>query len=281
MSEMNEVKTPQVFSLIARAIGEVGAIGKESQAKNFSGKVMYNFRGIDAAYNAVNPVFAKLGLFIIPNIESQTREERARKNERGDEIGVLIYTVLTVRFTIYAPDGSSVSGTTIGEAMDTADKSANKAMSAALKYFLFQTLLIPTEDLRDPDADVYDGVGGRRLPSQRNEKDDQNPPHAPAAPASVEKTDKLPDAAGSEPPRQINPVFNYIENEKAYMMTRLGIKDPKIMKAKFAGWRDELVKSGAVENIPPVQLTMDQAKALCSAIYQTFLTEEALSGGAK
>lgn len=280
MSEKNEVKTPEVFSLIARAIGEVGAIGKESQAKNFSGKVMYNFRGIDAAYNAVNPVFAKLGLFIIPNIESQTREERARKNERGDEIGVLIYTVLTVRFTIYAPDGSSVSGTTIGEAMDTADKSANKAMSAALKYFLFQTLLIPTEDLRDPDADVYDGVGGRRLPSQRDEKDNPNPTRAPAASATVEETDKLPDAAGAEPPRQINPVFNYIENEKAYMMTRLGIKDPKIMKAKFAGWRDELVKSGAVENIPPVQLTMDQAKALCSAIYQTFLTEEAL-GDAK
>ena len=258
--------TPQVFALIGKAMNEIGAIGKDKEAKNFAGKKMYNFRGIDDVYNVINPVFAKYGLFIIPEIVGQTREERSRKNESGVEIGVLIYTILTVRFSIYAPDGSAVRGTTVGEAMDTGDKSANKAMSAALKYFLFQTLLIPTEDLRDPDADVYEGVGARRLPSQRKEPEPKPAEVKKDPPADVTKSNKLPEA-------KPNPVLKYIANEQAFMAGRLGIADPKEMKAWFAEKRKALIDSGAVENIPAINLTMEQAKALVEAIYTTFMSD--------
>ena len=278
MSETIGIKMdpPQVFALIGQAMNEIGAIGKDKEAKNFAGKKMYNFRGIDDVYNVINPVFAKYGLFIIPEIVGQTREERSRKNEAGNEIGVLIYTILTVRFSIFAPDGSCVNGTTVGEAMDTGDKSANKAMSAALKYFLFQTLLIPTEDLRDPDADVYEGVGARRLPSQRKEPETKpEPKPAPGEikkdpPANVTKSNKLPD-------NKNNPVLKYIANEQAFMSGRLGITDAKEMKAWFAEKRKALIESGAVENIPAMDLTMEQAKALVEAIYTTFMSD----GGAQ
>jgi len=53
-------------------------------------------------------------------------------------------------------DGSSVESIMIGEAMDSGDKSANKAMSTALKYALMQAFLIPTEELKDSDNNTYE-----------------------------------------------------------------------------------------------------------------------------
>lgn len=266
-----------VFELLGKAMADVGAIKKDKDATNTFGKKMYSFRGIDDVYNAINPVFAKYGLFIIPEILEKVREEREREGNKG----VLLYSILTVRFTIYGPDGSSVSGTTVGEAMDTGDKSMNKAMSAALKYFLFQTLLIPTEELVDPDSEVHDDVGRRRLPSRRNE-------NRPANSAKVEQSDRLPPQAQSEqpsgenpppkppdenPPPKPNPVFNYIRNEQRFMMGRLNITDEKVMKSRFAQWRKTLIDSGTVEDIAPENLTMEQARNLCEAIYSNFLTE--------
>jgi hypothetical protein len=37
-----------------------------------------------------------------------------------------------MRYTLYATDGSSVSAVVIGEGMDSADKSSNKAMAVAM-----------------------------------------------------------------------------------------------------------------------------------------------------
>ena len=39
--------------------------------------------------------------------------------------------------------------------MDSGDKATNKAMSIAFKYACFQVFCIPTEEMRDPDADTY------------------------------------------------------------------------------------------------------------------------------
>jgi len=49
-------------------------------------------------------------------------------------------------------DGSKVTARSFGEAMDSADKATNKAMSAAYKYTAFQTFCIPTEGDNDADA---------------------------------------------------------------------------------------------------------------------------------
>lgn len=113
----------------------------------------YNFRGIDDMYNALNPLLAAAKIFFAPEIISTEREERATKNW-----GVLIYTVLTMRFTAYAEDGSSVSTITIGEAMDSWDKSANKAMSTAYKYALMQIFCIPTIEEKDTEYQTHEVV---------------------------------------------------------------------------------------------------------------------------
>ena len=135
----------EIYRLIGEAMKDVGAIGKTS--KNAQQGFMY--RGIDAVYNALNPVMAKYGLFICPEILDHKREERT--TTKG---AVLIYTILTVKYTVYAPDGSNISLTVVGEGMDSGDKSTNKAMSVAMKYAMFQLFFIATEELKDPDAET-------------------------------------------------------------------------------------------------------------------------------
>jgi hypothetical protein len=136
----------QIYQSIANIMTEVSAIGKN----NKNAQQGYNFRGIDDLYNAIHPLFARNGVFITSDVVGNNREERT--TAKG---GLLLYTILRVKFTFYAIDGSSVFSIVEGEAMDSGDKSTNKAMSAALKYALMQMLLIPTEELKDADKDTY------------------------------------------------------------------------------------------------------------------------------
>ena len=135
----------QIYGLIGKAMDEIGAIGKDS----FNQQQKYKFRGIDAVMNALNPVLRKYGLFLTPEVLNHQREERQTSSG-----GRLIYSILTMRYTMFAPDGSSVSAVVIGEGMDSGDKASNKAMSVAMKYAMFQLFCIPTEEMIDPDSET-------------------------------------------------------------------------------------------------------------------------------
>jgi len=87
------------------------------------------------------PLLAEHGLVIIPRMIS--REVSERQSAKG---GALFYTVVHAEFDfVSAKDGSKHTASTFGEAMDSGDKSTNKAMSAAYKYVAFLTFAIPTE----------------------------------------------------------------------------------------------------------------------------------------
>lgn len=107
------------------------------------------YRGVDDVMNALQPVLAKNKIFVCPEVLEQTREERV--SGKGNN---LLYSILRIRFTFYAEDGTNVSVTTLGEAMDSGDKASNKAMSVAFKYAMFQIFCIPTEEMVDPDGDT-------------------------------------------------------------------------------------------------------------------------------
>lgn len=131
----------EIFNAINAIMREIGVVGK-GQTNTFS---KYQYRGIDDVMNALNPALAKNGVFVTPQVLDMAREKR--QGEKN------MYTVLTIQFTFYAvKDGSSVSATVIGEAFDTGDKSANKAMAVAFKYAMVQVFCIPTEDMKDSDA---------------------------------------------------------------------------------------------------------------------------------
>ncbi len=143
---MEGKKKMSIYETIPAVMAEIGAIGKDSWNKQGQG---FAYRGIDAVMNALSPAMTKYKMFVIPKTLDQRREER--QTSKGS---TLIYSICTVEYTFYAEDGSSVSATVIGEGMDSGDKATNKAMSAAFKYACFQTFCIPTEEMKDPDAET-------------------------------------------------------------------------------------------------------------------------------
>lgn len=126
---------------------EVDAIKKDK--KNEQQGFMY--RGIDQVMNELHDLFAKHSVIITSEIVNAFREERV--NSRGT---TLIWSIIDYKFIFTARDGSSISSTARGEAMDSGDKGSNKCLSVALKYVLFSLFLIPTEEMKDPDAEVHE-----------------------------------------------------------------------------------------------------------------------------
>jgi len=91
---------------------------------------------------------SKNRLLMLPVKMSSVRSEKPTKSG-----GTVNYTQLTVDFKmVSAIDGSSEIIETVGEAMDSADKSSNKAQSAAMKYAALMVFMIPTEGDNDADA---------------------------------------------------------------------------------------------------------------------------------
>lgn len=254
-----------IYQLIGVGMRMIGAISKDS--KNLQQGFMY--RGIDAVYNALNPVLSELGIFITPEVIDQKREERV--NAKGT---VLIYTILTVKYTVYAPDGSFVTLTVLGEGMDTGDKSTNKAMSTAMKYAMFQLFCIPTEEMKDPDADVYTDVLPRgQKPAPAPQKPAQPPRQQPAqgkGDVSITQQKTVPEAQPEAPKKVLTEAQTYLNNEIAFMGQRLGV-DGKQARAMFAAYRKQLVEAKKVPDVNSAEMTRGQAEALMKAIYANFI----------
>jgi hypothetical protein len=182
VNEMEAVRQVQagspgkVYEAIAAVTAEMAregiAKGRRNQQQG------YQFRGIDDVYNALSPVLARHRLCILPRVTERVVQER--ETQRG---GVLFYVTVKVEFDfVSAEDGSTHTVSTFGEAMDSADKATNKAMSAAYKYAAFQTFCIPTEG--DNDADATTPEVGRKVTK---------------APAAAPKTEHPPIAAEDLP----------------------------------------------------------------------------------
>lgn len=143
-----------VFQKIAAVQGELAKVGIAKSRRN-SGQG-YDFRGIDEVYSALSPLLAKHGLVIIPRMLSRECVERA--SAKG---GALFNVTVHAEFDfVSADDGSIHVAATFGEAMDSADKATNKAMSAAYKYAAFMTFAIPTEGDNDADGTTHEVAGG-------------------------------------------------------------------------------------------------------------------------
>jgi hypothetical protein len=134
----------KIYGAITKVMQDVGIVGK-NDSNDYD---KYKYRGIDAVMNALNPAMVKNKVFVTPTVLDAQREERT-----GNKGTTMMYTVLTVKYTFYTEDGSSVDCVVVGEAMDRSDKSANKAMSAAFKYACFQTFCIPTEEMHDTEEE--------------------------------------------------------------------------------------------------------------------------------
>lgn len=203
----------KIYEAISNVMAEIGAIGKEK--KNLQQGFMY--RGIDDVMNALQPALVKHKVFIAPEVISEQREER--QTQKG---GLLFYTRLEIVFKFYTVDGSFVETKVIGEAMDSGDKATNKAMSIGYKYACFQVFCIPTEEMRDPDAECHE-------PAPKNSKQTKadKPKTDAQAPVSQESKTTPPPVPT---PEQMAEVAHQ-----------------KINEAKLATIRKELERTGVQE----------------------------------
>jgi hypothetical protein len=136
---------PSIYELMARVMNDVRDVGKNG----FNDHQKYRFRGVDDFIGALAQPLRHHGVFMMTEILDFQVSVRGKMNA----------VHMRVAFHFYGPAGDKVTATTLGEASDTADKASNKAMSAALKYALMQTFMIPVDagSLDDGDRDHPEG----------------------------------------------------------------------------------------------------------------------------
>ena len=122
------MSVPEVYSAIAKVSAAMAKEGIGKEKVNVQGN--YKFRGVDDVMNALSTHLVSAGLVILPRVVN--RQQEVRQSNKG---GNLYFTTVLVEFDFVATlDGSKHVVVTCGEAMDSSDKSTNKAMSTAYKY---------------------------------------------------------------------------------------------------------------------------------------------------
>lgn len=138
------MKVYQAIGAVSAALSHQGI----SKGRN-NAQQGYKFRGIDDVLNALSGALVNAGLVILPRCTERTVVER--QTAKG---GALFNVTCRVEFDLVSTeDGSTHTVATFGEAMDSADKATNKAMSAAYKYLALLVFCIPTEATPENDAD--------------------------------------------------------------------------------------------------------------------------------
>lgn len=266
---------PKIYPLIGEAMREIRAVGKDSVNETQG----FKYRGIDAVMNALNPVMSKLGLFIVPEVLEQVREDREttrtvfdKTNKCNKDVKSLIkYSILKIRYTLFAPDGSNVSCVVIGEGMDGGDKASNKAMAVGLKYACFQIFMIPTEEMAhdDPDRESFeitDVTPARPTPPAATNPTAPAQPAKKDPPAQVEKTQALPPAQTTPP---VNPVLEYIAREREALRVVREMSKPE-HNALFKKQYDALVAGGVIPAKKYEEMTQAEAELMIDAMYKNF-----------
>lgn len=169
---------PTVFEAWNLVMRDVQSISKDSRNNTGSG---FNFRGIDAVMNAVGPSLREHGVTVVP-IGSKYESERY-STAKGAQ---MVNRTVEMGFTVYGPAGDSFTGLAFGEAADSGDKAMTKAESVALRTFLLQSLMIPTDD-PDPDAESHE----RATPATTARAQGNPPPVTDDNPDSRQARDDL------------------------------------------------------------------------------------------
>lgn len=136
-------KSATIHERMVAILDRLPAIGKDQ--RNEQQKFMY--RGFDDVMAALNPLLAKNGVFVVPEVLERETAQRATRSG-----GVMFEVNLHVRYTFYGEAGDSVTASAWGEGTDSGDKSTNKAMTMAFKNVLNQSFAISTREDIDADA---------------------------------------------------------------------------------------------------------------------------------
>jgi hypothetical protein len=136
---------PTIHQRMVAILAELPAIGKDS----VNTQQKFKFRSHDDVLNALNPLLAKHGVYVVPEVVDR---EATRRETRG---GTIMYEVnLLVRYYFIGEGGDQVVASAWGEGTDMGDKSTNKAMTMAFKNVLAQSFAVSTAETVDADAET-------------------------------------------------------------------------------------------------------------------------------
>jgi hypothetical protein len=144
-----------IHTAIRNVSQKIGTLSRDTSVFTDSGRV-YNVIGIDQIHTALQPLLVEEGITIIPNVVSFSSWDVGEAPNR------VHFAQAKVEFTLTGSDGSSVTGSSVGEGSSETDKAMPAAISIAEKSFLKQLFLLKTGDA-DPDVA---GVG--LSPVQKN-----------------------------------------------------------------------------------------------------------------
>ena len=137
-----EIPEPKnVHEAIKMVMGRVGYVQKEE-----SDKLKYTFASEPAFIRAVRPHLVDVGLVVYQSGVKMLERNEFTSTRGSQGINILFAFEWT---WVHVTSETSITVTSIGEGTDYGDKAANKAMTAAMKYNMRQTLVLETGD--DPD----------------------------------------------------------------------------------------------------------------------------------
>lgn len=137
---------PTIYEALASVMEDVRSVRKSDRNE----QQRFMFRGVDSVVNAVGPALRTHGVVVVPLVQRVAYEDVLTSNDKRQTACRVV-----VEYVFHGPAGDSVSAVVIGEAWDSGDKAAPKAMSVAFRTALLQSLALPTDE-PDPDQDTYE-----------------------------------------------------------------------------------------------------------------------------
>ena len=209
-------KVLTIFQAMTSIVKDLGPIAKSKRNEEQN----YQFRGIDAAMDALNPLLAKYGVFpTILEIEPRVFEAvTSRSGAKG------FHLINKYTFAFYAQDGTHVTTKMEGEAIDYGDKAVTKAQSVAYREALYKTFCAPFTASLDIEDDSHS-----LKPEDETKKDPpkvQNPPAAAKTTAPPAKPANQTPAAPKAPER-LATEYGIKKNREAwenYWVIKMGVK---------------------------------------------------------
>ena len=244
----------QIHEIMPKVKAEIGHIGKNG--KHPQG---YKFRKIEDVLDAVAPIFDRNKIATTMNccdIVSSTATED-KYNTKGDKCGTRIINrvVCRVIVSLFAPDGSSLECSGVGEAIDYNDgRAANKAMSAGWKYAVALGLSIPFEGIDDNDNPAVEPKDAKPTPMATTPAVSTTTPDSEVDP----RTDAI-EVPLTDPclPHQRETIIRYwkllgrtVEQLKEFVASKGKEKLSDMTVEQASGFINALTKKLQVESIP-------------------------------
>ena len=154
------MESKKIYQKLVAVQQDIDAITKNKKNKEQG----YLFRSIDDVYNYIHPLLKKHSVICLPKtISSETKRYPGRREGQ-----TVTHAQVLVDYIYATDDGSSVTVTMPGEALDYSDKAINKALAFAHKYAIIQMFHIPTED--NVDGDEVSPAASEGLPEGLKKK---------------------------------------------------------------------------------------------------------------